>query len=194
MIYTLKTFALSALILISLWASGQNFLSEKIEIEKAIEDFEYFKNALEVGHASLYWYADSIKLQNTFNKLRKQLSESNGVSNSEFHGLLTEIMQIVACGHSAIVFPKLYGNYIDSVDLYLPLNVRLTENKIFVKDNLSNADVPLGSEIISINGICSSEIIQVLLPKIPTDKGIDSMHIRNLEQLFPDFFDIYYGI
>jgi hypothetical protein len=192
--YALNTFALSALILISLWASGQNFLSTKIESEKAVEDFEYFQNALEIGHPSLYGHTDSVKLQSSFGKILKQLSTSSGVSHIEFLGLLTEIMQMVGCGHSTILFPRHYGNNIDSVDLYLPLKVRLTENKIFVKENLSNADIPSGSEIISINGKSSSEIVKFLLPKIPADKGIVTRQIRFLEQLFPYFFAIYYGV
>lgn len=121
--FKLNLLAFISLILISLWASGQNYLSTKIEKECAFEDFEYFKKALVEGHPSLYWHTDSIELQNAFSILQERLRQKKSVSNIDFHGLLTEIMQMVGCGHSAILFPKHYGNYIDSVDLYLPLKV-----------------------------------------------------------------------
>lgn len=172
--------------------SGQDFLSTKISKEHAIEDFEYFKSALETGHPSLYWYNDSTKLQQEFRRVRNQLNQS--ISNKEFHALLAQIMQVVGDGHSGVFFPKYYRDYVDSINLYIPFNVKLIDNKIFVLKNLSDEEIADGSEIISINGTSADDIIQFLQCKISTDKGIVSKQMRFLELLFPYYFTFYYGV
>ena len=57
------------LMALSTLAIGQSFLSNLLTREKVLKDFEHFKNALVQGHPALYWYADSLVLNQEFKEV-----------------------------------------------------------------------------------------------------------------------------
>lgn len=171
---------------------GQDFLSLKISQKEAIEDFDYLKSAIEEGHSALYWFRDTTEVTHLFDSLRNEITED--ISNANFHSLLKATLGTFSCGHTTLSFPTTYLNLIDSINKFIPLKIKLIEDKVFVVKDYSNQKIEAGSEILSINGIQIKTIVEKLKSKVPTDKNISSKQIRSLDFLFPYYLTLYYGI
>ncbi|MBC7829933.1 MAG: S41 family peptidase [Chitinophagaceae bacterium] len=196
----MKTFALPLLLLVvSLIVNGQ----DKSEYKKSYapkelqEDFLIFRKALETTYPSLYRFTDSLNfrkyLDDQFNSLDKPMKEL------EFYKVIA-----LACSrsHDEHLIPtpsKNYYQYLQKVTHYFPFSLKIIDRRLYVlkKANTDNA-LPIGSEILSINGHSAEEILNRLLPAIPSDGYIESFNIRHLEDYSMtqngNLFDLNYPI
>ena len=176
-------YSLAFISLISLKLRAQDL--SKIEIK---EDFDHLLNALEEGHPGLYWYNSKKEFDKKLHKIEAELSEVKNVT--ELHSLFVEINNTISCGHTAILLPEAYYTKTDSLDLYLPFNIVLVEDKILVAESFTK-DLSRGDQILSINGEKVEGIIAQLQRFIPIDKGIVTKRDRSIELTFPYYYAIH---
>ena len=72
------------------------------------------------------------------------------------------------------------------------------EQRFSIKTAQANSPIPVGSEILSINGRSVEEILNILLPTIPSDGYMQTFNIRHLEDYSmteeDNLFDLNYPI
>ena len=79
----------------------------------------------------------------------------------------------------------LQSNLNSDVYAYLPLQVLVISDKIYLWGNFSNEqNIQRGEEILEINGMSSSDLLKAMLELTPSDGDISSYAYRKIEDRF----------
>lgn len=170
-------------------AQGQ---SSQLTKEQAREDFQALRSALEYVHPRLYKYDDKNIVDRRFDSLNNLIDGE--ISALDFLALVSVTNASVRCGHLYTI-PQ--GELADVINRkkVVPFHVKVIEDKLYVINDCSKLSVPDGSEIITINGKSSKEVLNVMLPGIAADGYIDTRKMRLIERNFYNAFhgfDLYY--
>lgn len=179
-------FILLFLFQLDLTAQNQGQL---LQTDKLKEDFRIFKGSLQEGHPGLYWYKTPEQMNDIFDQTEKKLNET--LSQVEFFNLLYTIVDSINCGHSAILFSKPLVCKIDSVNKYFPFCISIVNNKLLLQKSLSDVIITEGTEIKSINGVTSNEILKKLYAYCTTDKGLLNKKKRTVEIMFSYYYALF---
>lgn len=149
------------------------------------------KKAYKTLHPGLYKYADSATIDRYFADCQLELNHDQLLPDA----YLT-IMKLTArfkCGHS---YPNFYNQEGDVKALFeqkncVPFWFRLVENRMIVTKT-ADAAVPVGAEVVSINGVTVGTMIETMLPLVRAD-GSNKGKRLNLLQLTGnkyEYFDV----
>jgi hypothetical protein len=161
------------------------------------EDYYIFRKALETTYPSLYRFTDSLimtkYLDDNFNSLDRPESET------EFYKLIATTCAKVNDEHLIPKPSKDYYLALKNTHHYFPFSLKIIDRRFYVLTTAkSDSTIPVGSEIISINGRSVEEILNTLLPIIPSDGYIQTFNIRHLEDYSmteeDNLFDLNYPI
>lgn len=166
--------------------SGQDYLDKQIPKDSAVSDFNTFRTALISGHPGLYWYKSKEEISRSFENAEHLIKSD--ISNRDFHKILTSVMNDISCGHSTVLYSKEYLSNIDTLSLFLPFKVTKINEKLFITKVLSNSDIKVGCQIISINNKDINDILKIIESKIASDKDIYSKKTRSLDLLFSYYY------
>jgi len=90
-------------------------------------------------------------------------------------------------GHTRAQLSPAAGAFLDHEPVVFPFGLRFLDDKTYLFRNLSSdPNIKEGAELLSINGMTMAEILPKLLPLIPSDAGIQTRKLRQLE--FPATF------
>ncbi len=154
-------------------------------------DFAVLQKAYKTLHPGLYKYADSATIDRYVADCQRELNHDQSLADA----YLT-IMKLTArfkCGHS---YPNFYNQEGDVKAMFeqkncLPFWFRLVENRMIVTKS-ADAAVPVGVEVISINGVAVGKIIETMLPLVRAD-GANNGKRLNLLQITGnnyEYFDV----
>jgi hypothetical protein len=169
-----------------------NYSSKQLQ-----EDYSIFRKALETTYPSLDRFTDSSimtqYLDDNFNSLDHPESET------EFYKLIATACTKVNDEHLIPAPSKDYYRSLENTHHYFPFSLKIIDRRFYVLTAAqSNSAIPVGSEIISINGRSVEEILNTLLPTIPSDGYIQTFNIRHLEDYSmteeDNLFDLNYPI
>lgn len=153
-------------ILITYNANAQKF--SKAEV---LEDLSYLKSSLEETHYNLYAYTPKAYFNQKYEEVKATIKKDS------FHLLeATRIFQQVITrvdnGHTEIDFPgSLYRKYVYSGGTLFPIEVALQEGRALIRKNWSsNSTVPIGADLVSINGLPIREILHKIAPHISAER------------------------
>ncbi len=192
----MKPFTLSIFLLVGLTVNGQN--SVKVYAPKELcEDYLILRKALETTYPSLYRFIDSLTITKYLDDRFKLLDRS--MTELEFYKI---IALICAKANDEHVIPTPSKNYYQSLresNHYFPFSLKIIDRRFYVFKRASlNDKIPIGAEILSINGHSIEEILNILLPTIPSDGYIQTFNIRHLEDYCmtqnENLFDLNYPI
>lgn len=169
-----------------------NYTSKQLQ-----EDYNIFRKALETTYPSLYRFTDSLimtkYLDDNFKLLDKPKSEI------EFYKLIATTCAKVNDEHLIPTPSKDYYLSLENTHHYFPFSLKIIDRRFYVlKTAAYNSAIPIGSEILSINGKPVEEIFNILLPTIPSDGYIQTFNTRHLEDYSmteeENLFDLNYPI
>ena len=169
------------------------FTSESLQ-----EDFLIFRRTLETTYPSLYRYSDSVTmsayLDKQFTLLNKPMNEV------DFYKIIALSCARVNDEH-LIPSPSNsdYMNRYFENTKFFPFTFRIINRRFYViKCALSPSPIKPGSELIAINGRSVEDILNLLLPTIPSDGYIQTFNIRHLEDYsltqVSNLFDLNYSL
>jgi len=170
------------------WSSAQNFT-----LEKAREDLLFLKESIETYNPGLELYHPDFSDQAT--DLIDQLP-SEGLSRFEYRTRVAQLCALSHEGHFSV------GNWRDTVHQgilsseipYLPIEVKLSGEKIFIKYDYSRErQMEAGDEILSINGQPSSQVLDFLISAQPSDGFIRTYALEKIEGSFGPYYLLAYG-
>jgi len=161
------------------------------------EDYAIFRKALETTYPSLYRFTDSSIMTQYLDDNFKSLDHPE--SETEFYKLIATACAKVNDEHLIPAPSKDYYRSLENAQHYFPFSLKIIDRRFYVLTAAqSNSAIPVGSEIISINGRSVEEILNTLLPTIPSDGYIQTFNIRHLEDYSmteeDNLFDLNYPI
>jgi hypothetical protein len=161
------------------------------------EDYSIFRKTLETTYPSLYRFNDSVNMTHYLDDNFKSLNRPE--SETEFYKLIATTCARIHDEHLIPQPSKAYYHSLQNTHHYFPFSLKIIERRFYVlKTAQSNSAISVGSEILSINGRSVEEILNMLLPTIPSDGYIQTFNIRHLEDYSmteeDSFFDLHYPI
>jgi len=161
------------------------------------EDYSIFRKTLETTYPSLYRFTDSAIMTKYLDDNFKSLNQPE--SEIEFYKLIATICAKINDEHLIPQPSKAYYHSLQNTRHYFPFSLKIIDRRFYVlKTAQANAPIPAGSEILSINGRTVEEILNTLLPAIPSDGYIQTFNIRHLEDYSmteeDNLFDLNYPI
>ena len=183
-----------ALILFLIVVNYTNVYTQSKQLSKKAveEDLNYLKNQLEKHHASLYVYSTPKKMDSWFENQKKQLTDS--LTSLEFFKTVSSFSKILKDGHSYVYPSAQYlEDFFNSAPLF-PLDVFLEKEDLMVINDCSNEqNIPIGSKLISINGVSIKDIKSTIIPNLVHD-GDNLAYSKYLfYQFFPAYYSAFYG-
>ena len=174
--------------------NGNNKLFTPEEIR---EDYLILRKALETTYPSLYRFTDSLNITKYLDDQFKSLDRS--MTELEFYKIIVLTCARINDEHIIPTPSKTYYQSLQNANHYFPFSLKIIDRRLFIfkSFNLQNK-LPVGSEILSINGHSVEEILNILLPTIPSDGYIQTFNIRHLEDYSmtqnENLFDLNYPI
>ncbi len=151
---------------------GQKGLSK----EQLLEDYTILKNVLTKGHPSLYEYTSETAWDSLFTNFEKQKLKTVQNSN-DLYKAITELTDYVRDGHLIVMRPPL-----DPIPQLFPLLLKIINERLYT--DTDDFGIPVGSEIVSIDGIDGTAIRRRFLKYAPTDGFNISKKDRQVEREF----------
>ena len=166
-IYILIAFTYS-----SVYSQEQYYSKKEIR-----EELAYAITEMHQIHPDLYHYVDSQFVKNTVEFLVSELADST--SHLDYSLVLSRITTLFGDGHTvALPSSKERKEYLEKGGKLFPFKVHIHEDQVFIdKDLGTNLNLRKGVEIMSINGIRSSEI----LFKMRQHTSGELQHFKNIK-------------
>ena len=172
----------------------------KINAEKLTEDFNIFRKAHLEVHPGLYRYNTKNQIDSIFNHF--QIIFSKPLTHQEAFLNFTKLTSAIKCGHT---FPSFYNQtgFIQEVVLNqkdkLPFAFRVIDERIFITESIvENFDIPLGTEILSINGVPTQILLQETAKLVKADGANDGKRYADLNTFgvggYFEMFDAYFPL
>jgi hypothetical protein len=161
------------------------------------EDYLIFRKALETTYPSLYRFTDSVHITRYLDDQLEGLKEP--MTEPEFYKIIALTCSRLNDEHLIPNPSKDYYQYKEKATHYFPFSLKIIDRRLYVLKNFKlENDLPVGAEILSINGHPAEEVLNVLLPTIPSDGYIQTFNIRHLEDYSitqnGNLFDLNYPI
>ncbi len=162
--------------------------------QQAQEDFHWLRFALEYAHPRLYKFEDKAVVDARFDSLKQRLNTD--ISGLDFLAMVSQLNASVNCGHLyTIPQAELQAEVLNKK--VMPFYLKVIKESFYVFNDCSTqASIPNGTKIISINGKKSSEIMALIKKGIATDGYIETRKRRLIERFYSSFqgFDLYYHL
>ena len=152
------------------------FGQEELTKEEAIEDYTVLKNVLTKGYPSLYEYTTKFKWDSLFTNFEKEKLKAINNKN-DLYKSIAELTDYSRDGHIIVMRPQL-----NSIPKLFPLLLKIIDEKFYT--DTDDFGIPIGSEIISIDGVSGRELRKNLLKYAPSDGYTTSKKDRQIEREF----------
>lgn len=164
------------LLLIALLSPVLLFGQKELTETQVLEDFATLKGVLTEGHPSLYAYTPKASWDSLFADFeQKQVKNIRTVE--ELFRSFAAMTDFARDGHLLAIRPEL-----DTVPHMFPLLLKIIEGKLYT--DTDDFGIPVGTEVQSINGIGSAELIQRLRKYAPSDGNVTTKKDRQVEYGF----------
>jgi len=156
------------------------------------EELGIFKTALQEAHPGLYLYHDSTYFDNEFRTLEQRLTRP--LSEEAFFRLLNPLVAELRCGHTK------WHRDGKPDDLFafhqnglFPLKLYFHHKKAYAVYAYGKSTLPVGTEIVSINGQTMPAIINQLMRQVIADGLGEAPRFRALGDRFAGYYVSFIG-
>lgn len=157
--------------------------------EELKADFEQLRQ--EILNNNPLRFADRQELTRAFESQIHQIN--NGMYEWEFYRILSPVVAKVNCSHTYIQPSREYENYLLNEGKFLPFDIKVIRGRAYICGKFTPASIPVGAELISINGKSISEIMATFLNNLTADgKNLTRKYYminRNFSLYFYRFID-----
>ena len=153
------------------------------------KDLEEIKNILITNHPAPYQFTGKEAFEKFYSE---QLEKINRPMNlGEYFLIAAPLVESLHCGHTWISLPDDFWSSEEIV--FLPLGLIFSGNKAYSAISGNSGAIPDGSEIISVNNIPVSDIIESTKHLVNSDAKSGTGKLAIFGYSFPDLFAIQYG-
>lgn len=145
-------------------------------------DFKIVRQALNEAHPDLYRYTSKEKMDHEWNRAGDSLS---GPMNAlEFYRVLAPLIALVRDGHMGLSLPNNVEEQLVQSPI-LPFGVRMVGRTPYVfRDFSGQVATRAGREIVSINGVAASKLVEAMLAVVTADGDGESARRLSLGERF----------
>ncbi|WED29667.1 S41 family peptidase [Vibrio sp. DW001] len=181
-------------LIITVLISAVSFYSQRKVIEDKVysknelqEDFLQAVEAIKTYHSNFY-----IKEEQLDSYAKEYIDAIVDDDVLFFSRILSEFLEKIGCGHSYIELSgRNQKKYFEIESHHIPLDLFVVNDKLFVKKSVSTASIPVGAEILSINGLSGKAIIETLLNRIGSDGRNKAFKYAQMSTIFSwVYFDL----
>ncbi|QXU44096.1 S41 family peptidase [Pedobacter sp. D749] len=140
-------------------------------------DLNKFKGALIKTHPGLYTNQSPEKFEKTVDKLMSETSKP--LQATDFYKIVLKMIATIHDDHTSVKAFNHLGDIIAN-QKWLPFQIYVKDERIFVVNNLSNLQIPEGSEILAIDDHLSNEILSEILKHFSSDGISESPTLHKL--------------
>jgi hypothetical protein len=165
-------------------------IDQSFSQKKMKKDFEVFKDIRIKANSGLYKYRTKTQIDSIYNWAEQQIEKASDYL--DFYNIICQLTDYEGSLHNNTSLPKKYSEKLRAeIDGYFPYPIKWIDGKWLV--NFENGEIPLGSEVISINNIPISEIIEGLHKYYTTDgQNITGKRI-GIRAHFAKYYRLNYG-
>ncbi|WP_339836800.1 S41 family peptidase [uncultured Flavobacterium sp.] len=184
----------SVLLLLTI-ISFSNLFSQSIDAEFSVKnmkkDFKVYKNIRLKANSGLYKYRSEKEIDSIYNWAENQIEKSK--TYKDFYNIICQLSDFEGSLHNSISLPsKVNKALVKENEGYFPYPIKLIEGKWIL--NFESDKIPLGSEIISINEMKTTEIVKELYKYYETD-GFNITGKRiGIEKHFGKYYRYQFGL
>lgn len=184
-----KIIAISLFIVSSFIAFGQT-IDAPFSKKKMKKDFEIFKKIRLKANSGLYKYRTKEQVDSTYNWAEKEIRKAN--THLDFYNIICQLTDFEGSCHNDTDFSKKYLKSLrKEKDGYFPFPIKWIDGKWLI--NYKDGAIPLGSEIIEINGMPIAQVVHNLHKYYYTDgQNITGKRI-GIRTHFSKYYRFYYG-
>lgn len=169
---------------------GQPF-DRKFSTSELQADFKILRNRYESNLANLYLYSSKQRLDKLFDSLYLNIKP---MTELEFYSYITPLSSVIKDGHSNIFISDQATKHYNQQSKFFPFNIYWTDHKMFITKNLStDTTIQIGTEILSINGLSSKEVMTYLLTRQVRDGNNESYALWILNNYFREYYSFHFG-
>jgi len=139
--------------------------SEKWPTEKLKKDLTIFREIREKANSGLYKYRTKQQIDSIYSWAFSQIKEPKELI--EFYKIILQITDFEGSLHNDTTLPDDFEKKYSSGNVFFPYPIKLIENRLVL--NFENSEIPLGSQIFSINGIETQKLLASLYKYYTTD-------------------------
>jgi len=150
-----------------------------------LEDFDQLVGIIQNNHPKLYTDIDALEtmIEDSRLMIDKDMTEL------EFFRLLSPIVTKLDCGHTCLMLSPDTENRLMDSQIMFPLYIHWIGTQAYVTQNPFDATIPIGSELLSINGKPMTEIRDLLLANI----SADGTNVTRKEHFINNNFNYFYA-
>jgi C-terminal processing protease CtpA/Prc len=186
----LKNIAFVLLLIVFGSCHFKNDIEDKQYDKKDLkEDLKIFKGIVTDMHAGVYAYNSPKEIDALFDSISNSFNSSLDLRT--FYKKVDYIVDRLKCIHTTTFFPSEFYDSISNRAVFFPTQLALVDNKLIV--NTDNQNIPLGAEIIKINGFYALDVIKNLKKFRHTDGNSNAIKAGAVNEDFAYDFYLNYG-
>jgi hypothetical protein len=167
-----------------------NVLQETIPQAALRADFDLLRNLVEKVHAGAYAFSSSTGIAYLYDSVKNTITEP--LDPIAFYKKVNFVLQKLYCLHTSVELNQTVYDSLYFKDYFFPIPLIASNNKLFVNSDFF--ELPLGTEIKSINSKTAAEIIQQLGKYQYGDGNIVTRQNTGISAEFAFYFFVEYGI
>lgn len=180
------------LLLIFVMALSEDIKSQTLSPDELKADFQIFRKALEAKHPEMYKYTSQKDYSDLFDRTLNSLNSP--MTSREFYVTMSPLIVALRCGHTKWLVPGKDMYYPFFEENLFPLDLYFLDNRVFVMGSFTGEKVPLGGELISLNGEPPDQIKARLFNNLSFGDGYSvGGKYYQLNNFFPGIYSTFYG-
>lgn len=144
--------------------------------EQAAADVALARRALELVHPGLHRYTPKGEMDAAFARLEERVRQP--ISDIELYGEISRLLATIRCDHTKAELPGALSKFRKENPSHLPFRFKLFDGRMYVA---SGAALERGTEVLSINGVPVSSILDRIRPLVSYDGFTDFVIPSKLE-------------
>ncbi len=162
-----RFFTLLAVIFLSSCQQEKPTTTQTSELskEQLYQDFEILRSTFLQANSGLYKYRTKESIDSIFSTIKKQIHSNMSYRN--FYNLLWKVIDYTGSCHNTLRYPDSLDKALNQQKIFFPIPLKHINGKLFT--NLKHDNIPLGSEIISINTIPQHQFSKLISNYVSTD-------------------------
>ena len=149
-------------------------------VETLKADLKVLWDVLEEGHGGFDRYTPAGALRKSFDSAAAGMTAP--LTEFDFYVRLLPLIAEIKDGHTLLLLSPGATATLDARPIFFPFALRFLKDRAYILRNLSaDASIRDGAELLAVDGTAAGDIVESLLPFVPSDAGIRTGRIRRLE-------------
>jgi hypothetical protein len=185
--FTLLCFCIIPALLLQAQQPATYDTTRKFAADTIIKSIKDITRELELKHPGFYRYHSKETFGQYIDSITGTITDS--LNEQQTYRKLKPIISHIGCLHTGLNLARDHTNYLNTLPNLFPFQLYFKDQRAYIIKNFSsNSTIQPGAELLSINGRSMEQLLQTLLPAIPSDGYNMTMKYLALYHFFPTWY------